>query len=203
MSLHLTTPLEAVAIRRLHVGDMVSITGRIMTARDAAHRKILDIARAGEVLPFDASNLGLYHCGPVVRPTKSGWDVVSAGPTTSARMESSQADVLRHLGVGLVIGKGGMGPGTLSALGETGAVYTHFTGGAGALAARAIRRVVGAHWVDELGTAEAVWFFEVERFGPLVVAMDAHGESLYEDVRRTVEGNLAGMHRRIEEEDPS
>ncbi|MCD6129314.1 fumarate hydratase C-terminal domain-containing protein, partial [Candidatus Bipolaricaulota bacterium] len=84
-------------------------------------------------------------------------------------------------------------------LGEVGAVYTHFTGGAGALAAQAIRRVKEVHFLEELGIPEAVWVFEVEKFGPLVVAMDAHGRSLYADLAQVVERNMEKIRARIQE----
>ncbi|MDD5764066.1 MAG: fumarate hydratase C-terminal domain-containing protein, partial [Candidatus Bipolaricaulis anaerobius] len=91
----------------------------------------------------------------------------------------------------------GMGDKTLAALGEVGAVYTHFTGGAGALAAKAVKRVAAVHWLEELGMPEAIWVMEVERFGPLVVAMDSHGKSLYKDLAVQVEANMKGIRARI------
>jgi tartrate/fumarate subfamily iron-sulfur-dependent hydro-lyase beta chain len=124
--------------------------------------------------------------------------VVAAGPTTSARMELFQAEFLNKFKPRVIIGKGGMGERTLKALSEVGAVYTHFTGGAGALAAQAIRRVKEVHWLEELGIPEAIWVFEVEKFGPLVVAMDAHGRSLYADLAVEVEKNMQRIRARIQ-----
>jgi fumarate hydratase subunit beta len=197
----LTTPLSESRIRELHVGDTIYVTGRIFTARDDAHHVLLQAASQGQPLPLSPGEMAMFHCGPVVEKTGDEWHVVSAGPTTSARMEMFEADFLDRFATRLIIGKGGMGGRTLEALGRVGAVYTHFTGGAGALAARAVRRVTAVHWLDELGIPEAVWVFEVERFGPLTVTMDAHGRSLYDDLAVVVNKNLEAIHARIEEEE--
>jgi len=195
----LTTPIDESVIRTLHVGDTIYVSGRAFTARDDAHHVLLDAAAAGETLPLAPGEMALFHCGPVVEKTADGWRVVSAGPTTSARMEMFEADFLDRFETRLIIGKGGMGARTLRALQRVGAVYTHFTGGAGALAARAVRGVSAVHWLEELGIPEAVWVFDVERFGPLTVTMDAHGKSLYDELNLVVSKNLEAIHARIEE----
>ncbi len=188
----LETPISKEEVRDLTVGDVVYVSGTMFTARDEAHRVLLEL---GAPLPLEG--LALFHCGPVVQKVDGGWRVVAAGPTTSARMEMFEADFLKRFKPRLIIGKGGMGKRTLAALEEVGAVYTHFTGGAGALAARAIKRVREVHFLEELGIPEAVWVLEVERFGPLVVTMDAHGRSLYEELERTVSANLARIKERL------
>ena len=197
----LTTPLEESKIRALHAGDTIYVSGLMFTARDDAHHVLLQAAGEGASLPLDPGAMAMFHCGPVVSKTGEEWRVVSAGPTTSARMEMFEADFLDRFGTRLIIGKGGMGGRTLDALQRVGAVYTHFTGGAGALAARAVRSVPAVYWLDELGIPEAVWVFEVERFGPLTVTMDAHGKSLYDELAITVNKNLEAIHVRIEEEE--
>ena len=188
----LTVPIGEEEARKLKAGDVVYVSGTMFTARDEAHRVLLE---RGAPLPLEG--LALFHCGPVVQKVDGGWRVVAAGPTTSARMEMFEADFLKRFKPRLIIGKGGMGKRTLAALEEVGAVYTHFTGGAGALAARAIKRVREVHFLEELGIPEAVWVLEVERFGPLVVTMDAHGRSLYEELERTVSANLARIKERL------
>jgi tartrate/fumarate subfamily iron-sulfur-dependent hydro-lyase beta chain len=189
----LSTPISEQEARDLHAGDVIYITGTIFTARDEAHLKMLE---QGE--PFPVEGLGLYHCGPVVRKVNGKWQIVSAGPTTSARMEIFEDRFLESFPVRVIIGKGGMGDKTLSALKKTGAVYTHYTGGAGALAARAINEVTGVHWLSELGIPEAVWVLSVNEFGPLTVAMDAHGQSLYKSLDKTVQINMQKIQDRIE-----
>lgn len=188
------TPIAEEKIRELKAGDVIYVSGIIFTARDEAHKVLLE---RGE--PFPLEGLALFHCGPVVRKRNGAWEVIAAGPTTSMRMESLEPEFLRRFKPRVIIGKGGMGEGTLAALAEVGAVYCHFTGGAGALAARAIKSVREVHYLEELGIPEAIWVFEVERFGPLVVAMDSHGRSLYAEVGAAVEANLEKVLARTKE----
>ncbi|QDA32124.1 fumarate hydratase [Thermococcus indicus] len=170
--MRLKTPLSEDDVLNLRAGDVVHLSGVIYTARDSAHRKILELAERGE-LPFDLNGAVIYHCGPVVRKTSNGYEIVSAGPTTSARMNRYLEEIL-SLGVRGIIGKGGMNPGPFKGR----AVYFAFTGGAGSLAAKSVKRVVDVLWLEELGIPEAAWVLEVEDF-PLLVAIDANGSSLY------------------------
>lgn len=179
---HLRTPLSEEDVRKLQVGDTVYLSGLIFTARDAAHRKILDLINRGEQLPFDPRGLAVYHVGPVVRKKNGEWEVIAAGPTTSARLEPVEHEFIAKTGVRMIIGKGGMGAKTAEACKKYGAVYAVFTGGAAVLAAQAIKRVVNVYWLDELGIPEAVWLFEVEEFGPLTVTIDATGKNLYDEI---------------------
>ncbi|GAB6136682.1 FumA C-terminus/TtdB family hydratase beta subunit [Thermococcus prieurii] len=170
MAVKLRTPLSEEEILKLNAGDVVYLSGEIVTARDSAHRRILSMQR--EELPFNPEGAVIYHCGPVVRETERGYEIVSAGPTTSARMNRYLDEIL-GLGVRGIIGKGGMSVEPFRGR----AVYFAFTGGAGSLAAKSIKRVKAVHWLD-LGVPEALWVLEVEDF-PLIVAIDAHGNSLY------------------------
>ncbi len=179
----LKTPISEEDIRKLHVGDTIYISGTMVTARDSAHKRALEFFRRGEPLPVNLEGGVVYHCGPLAMKEDDKWRVVAAGPTTSARMEMFEADFIKAYGVRVVVGKGGMGQKTTDAMKEYGAVYAAFTGGAAVLAAQAIKRVVGVEWLD-LGVPEALWIFEVEDFGPLTVAIDAHGNNLLEDVRK-------------------
>ena len=181
MEYRLKTPLSEGDVRRLRVGDIVYLSGVIYTARDAAHRRIIEYVREGKRLPFDLSGGVVYHCGPVVQKKDGEWIVLASGPTTSTRMELYEAEVIERLGVRMVIGKGGMGKRTAEACARYGAVYATFTGGAGVLAAQAIKRVIDVYWLD-LGIPEAVWVLEVEDFGPLIVAIDSTGRNLIEEV---------------------
>ncbi len=186
----LKLPVTEEEIRRLRVGDVIYLTGKLMTARDQAHRRALELLRKGEKLPVDFKGGAVYHCGPVVRKLPDGtWQVIAAGPTTSTRMEALEADFIAGTGVRIIIGKGGMGRKTAEAAKKYGAVYAVFTGGAAILAARAIKRVAEVHWLD-LGIPEAIWVFEVEDFGPLVVTIDTTGRNLYEELMGEVEKRL-------------
>ncbi|MFZ8783453.1 MAG: FumA C-terminus/TtdB family hydratase beta subunit [Desulfurococcaceae archaeon] len=177
----LRIPLSESDVRRLRVGDIVYLTGVIYTARDAAHRRIVEYLKESKQLPFDLGGGVIYHCGPVVAKRDDQWIVLAGGPTTSTRMELYEYEVIEKLGVRMVIGKGGMGKRTAEACAKYGAVYATYTGGAGVLAAQSIKRVLDVYWLD-LGIPEAVWVFEVEDFGPLVVAIDSTGRNLIEEV---------------------
>ncbi|KSW11506.1 fumarate hydratase [Pyrodictium occultum] len=192
----LETPLGEEEVRRLRAGDVVYLSGLVFTARDEAHRRIVETLRRGGGLPFPTRGLAVYHCGPVARRRDGGWEIVAAGPTTSARMEPLEPEFIRLTGVRMVIGKGGMGRGTAEACRRYGAVYAVFTGGAAVLAARAVERVEAVYWLEELGMAEAVWLLRVRDFGPLTLVIDSHGNNLYdqvmEDVRKRLHQLLEG-----------
>lgn len=142
----LRVPIDESAIRRLKVGDVVSLSGTLITARDAAHKYMVEKWIENEALGEDAEledTLSplldggvIYHCGPIVRQDEDGrWHFVAAGPTTSSREEPYEHKVIAALGVRAVIGKGGMGAQTLAACQEHGAVYLHAVGGAATLIA--------------------------------------------------------------------
>ncbi len=174
----LSLPLSLKEIRKLHVGDIIFLSGKLFTARDEAHQQLLDIPI--EKVPFDLDSLGLYHCGPLMKKKESEWQVIAAGPTTSSRLELFEADLIKKFpSINVIIGKGGMGNNTLNALRNHG-IYLSYTGGAAALAADQILKVEDVFWLDKLGMAEAVWVFSVDSFGPLIVGIDAHGKSLFQ-----------------------
>jgi len=185
----LTTPVSEGEVRRLRIGDVVRISGEMFTARDEAHHRALQWAEEGRDLPMDVEGLPMYHCGPLARKLEVGWRIISAGPTTSTRMEQFESEFLKHFKVPVIIGKGGMGRRTADAMKEHGAIYAAFPGGAGALAAQSIVEVQGVDWLD-LGMPEALWHIRVERFGPLVVAIDSHGDNLYEVLQGEFEANV-------------
>ncbi|HIH96080.1 MAG TPA: fumarate hydratase [Thermoplasmata archaeon] len=184
------TPLDPEEIKKLRVNDEIEITGKIYTARDAAHKMLLELREKGEKSPLPLGDYPCFHCGPVMKKEKEGWKVVSAGPTTSARMEIFEDEFMKVFGTKVFVGKGGMGEKTLNALKEYGGIYAQYTGGAGSLMADSVKRVENVFYLDELGIPEAVWLFEVERFGPLVVTMDSHGFSLHKEVAKKVAENL-------------
>jgi fumarate hydratase subunit beta len=187
----LNLPADEAAIRELTVGDYVELTGRMITGRDAAHKWLLESFRE-EVAPF-LRGTTIYQCGPVVRKNDDGsYDFVAAGPTTSIREEPYEADVIRQYGLRGVIGKGGMGPKTLDALGRYGAVYLHAVGGAAQVLAAAVKRVERVFMLEEFGVPEAMWVIDVERF-PVMVTMDSHGGTLHEEVERESRERLSRL----------
>jgi fumarate hydratase class I len=183
---HLNYPFTKAQILDLKVGDMVLITGKLFTGRDAVHKRIHD----GVKPPVDLKNQIIYHCGPVVLQDKKTkkYEVKAAGPTTSIREEPYQADVMRDYGIVGVIGKGGMGPKTLNGCKEFGCVYLHAIGGAAQVLAERINSVDNVYWED-LGSPEAIWELSVTDF-PVVVTMDAHGNSLHKEVLENSEAEL-------------
>jgi tartrate/fumarate subfamily iron-sulfur-dependent hydro-lyase beta chain len=178
MQYHVRLPISSDDVKKLRVNDVLYLSGNVFTARDLAHEKMR--AMNPKELPFTTSGMALYHCGPLVKQEQGEWVVVSAGPTTSSRFEDVEDIILDRFDVHVIIGKGGMGERTQKALKKTGSVYVAFPGGAGVIAAEKITRVSQVYWLEELGMPEAVWIFEVNEFGPLIVAMDSAGKSLYQ-----------------------
>lgn len=171
MPIPLSLPVSADRVRALRAGDEVAISGRILTAREAAHRLLA--ARVDPGVRAALEGRFLYHCGPVVAPAPSGgWRIVAAGASASARTEPWAPEVIACYGVRGVIGKGGMGEGARAALRAHGAVYLQPAGGLAVTLARRVVRVHGVHLLDELGVTDAVWDLEVAGF-PAVVTIDA------------------------------
>jgi fumarate hydratase class I len=185
ISLH--TPLSEADVRRLKAGDIVLLSGTVCTGRDEVHKYL---CKGGD-LPM-LQNGVIYHCGPVVLEDKGAYRVVAAGPTTSIREEPYQADVIQRYRIKAVIGKGGMAAKTLQACKEHGCVYLHAIGGAAQIYARCVEQVEGVHLKEKFGSPEAVWVLRVKDF-PAVVTMDAHGQSLHQEVADVSKGRLQGV----------
>jgi fumarate hydratase, class I len=181
----LRPPVTEEQARALRVGDVVLIQGEMFTGRDAVHAYLMK-----NPPPVDLNGAVLYHCGPVMLKQGEGWAIKAAGPTTSIREEPYQADVIRRYGVRAVIGKGGMGPKTLAALKDFGAVYLNGIGGAAQYYARTVERVLGVHLLEQFGIPEAMWHLKVNNFAA-IVTMDAHGNSLHAAVEKQTASALA------------
>lgn len=171
--IELKLPLEKQIIKNLHAGDSVLISGTILTARDCAHRRILEYLKEGKELPFELKDAIIYYAGPC--PAKPGFVSGSCGPTTSARMDSF-APALLDMGLCGMIGKGEMCDEVRKALKRNTGVYFAAIGGAGALYGNSIKKSECVAFDDLL--SEAVYRLEVENF-PAVVAFDCHGGSIY------------------------
>ncbi len=188
----LTTPITEEQIRKLRVGDVVLLSGPMVTGRDAVHHYLMD-----HDSPVNLNGVVLYHCGPVMlKDEKGNWIVKAAGPTTSSREEPYQADILRKFKIRAVIGKGGMGKRTSDALKEVGAVYLNAIGGAAQFYARALPKVNGVHMLEEFGIPEAMWELECKDF-PAIVTMDSHGGSLHAEVQAESGAELAKLKEPI------
>lgn len=185
----LSYPFTEQNIRALKVGNEVLISGVVFTGRDAVHKYLHEGGR----LPAGVNLRDgiLYHCGPVVMKQPDGsWKATAAGPTTSIREEPYQAQIIKEFGIRGVIGKGGMGDKTLAACRDYGCVYLHAVGGAAQVLAECIKKVRNVYMMEEFGAPEAIWEFEVKDF-PVVVTIDAHGNSLHKEVFAKSQAELA------------
>lgn len=172
----ITVPFTTADARSLRAGDEVRLTGTIWTGRDAAHKKLTALLESGAELPVELKDQIIYFVGPC--PAPPGRPIGSAGPTTSGRMDAYSPILIARCGLTGMIGKGGRSPQVIEAMKEYGAVYFGATGGAGALIAKKIKSCEVVAF-PELGT-EAIHKLYVEDF-PLVVAIDAEGNSLYDN----------------------
>ena len=175
-------------VRNLKLGETVYLRGLIITGRDEMHMRAL----SSKEVPPELYGATLFHCGPIMAEKNGKMDVIAAGPTTSARMNSMEAEMIRRFGIRAIIGKGGMSDDVLGAMKEIGCVYLAAIGGAAVSLAEGLNETVGVKWED-LGMAEAMWKFKAERFGPLIVAMDANGNSIYENVENKVKEFVKGL----------
>jgi fumarate hydratase class I len=197
-------PFTDDAVRALQVGDPVLLSGVMVTGRDAAHKWMVEtfVKRSrptqgddqqvyDELKPLLRGG-AIYHCGPVVAGLDTReYRFVAAGPTTSAREEPFQGEVMQHFKLQAVIGKGGMGAKTLAACQTVPGVYLHAIGGAATLIAKTVVKVLGVHKL-EFGVPEALWVIEVKDF-PAVVTMDSHGASLHTEVEARSKASLAAL----------
>jgi fumarate hydratase class I len=172
----IVSPLLPEVSRSLKAGEMVSLSGTIVTARDQVHKYLA----SGGKPPIDLEGIVIYHCGPVVIRKGDVWHVLAAGPTTSMREEPYEAGLIRSYHPGAIMGKGGMGAKTAEALRSEGCAYLHLTGGAASSIAGSIECVEGVHLL-EFGQPEAMWVFRIRSL-PALVTMDSYGNSLHRDV---------------------
>lgn len=193
----LETPLDEEEIRNYRVGDIFKISGKVFTARDAAHKKLLEVVEKDKKLQFPFEDYPCFHCGPVMEKKNEEWNVISAGPTTSIRMEIFEEEFMKKIGTKVFIGKGGMGEDTSKALENYGGVYAQYTGGAGSLMAKSVKEIEDVYYLEELGIPEAVWIFKVEEFGPLVVTMDSEGSSIHRNISKKIENNLEKVKKEL------
>lgn len=181
---HLKLPLNERDVKKLKLGQVLSVSGPLVTGRDELHIRALERAKEGGEIPKDLTGATLYHCGPIMKKEGDVWTVLAAGPTTSARMNKLEAEFIRKFKIRAIIGKGGMSEEVAQAMKESGCVYLAATGGTAVTLADELQ-CVGVEWED-LGMAEAMWKFEANNFGPLVVAIDAKGNSIYDRVKENL-----------------
>ncbi len=180
----LTTPIRPEDLEDIHIGDIIYLTGYLVTSRDDVHMRLV---KQGRALPVDLAGKAIFHAGPIMVPcgseSKSGYKVVSIGPTTSMRMEKYEREFIRDTGVKLIVGKGGMGPNTVAGCRDYKALHCVFPGGCAVLAASKVEEVEAHEW-PELGMPESIWVMRVKDFGPLIVSIDTHGGNLFEENKK-------------------
>jgi fumarate hydratase class I len=190
--LSLDTPLTEAGARALRAGDMVFISGLIVTGRDRVHKYLVEHHPVREELPADLAGSVLYHCGPVTVEEDGVYRTLAAGPTTSARMEMYEPEVIGRYGIRGIMGKGGMGPRTLQALKDCGCVYLNTVGGGAVYLAERVVRTAGVWRLDEFGAAEAMWVLQVKDF-PAMVTMDSLGNNIHGEIERLSAGHFAAL----------
>lgn len=176
----LTTPISDKDLEDIKIGDVIYLNGHIVTCRDVAHRRLIEYGRE---LPVDIRGGAIFHAGPIVRKIEgsdSKYEMVAIGPTTSSRMEKFEKEFIRQTGVKLIVGKGGMGQGTMDACQEHKALHCVFPAGCAVVAATQVEEIERQEWMD-LGMPEALWVCRVKEFGPLIVSIDTHGGNLFEE----------------------
>ena len=193
----LTTPIKDEDLESLNVGDVVYLTGTLVTCRDVAHRRLIELGRK---LPVDLKGGAIFHAGPIVRKKDDGnYEMVSIGPTTSMRMEKFEKDFIKQTGVKLVVGKGGMGLETQEGCVENKAVHAIFPGGCAVLAATKVEAIEGVEWTD-LGMPESLWVNRVREFGPLIISIDTKGNNLIEQNKKVFNEKKKPILERIHQQ---
>jgi L(+)-tartrate dehydratase beta subunit len=182
----LQTPICDADIESLSIGDIIYLTGHLVTARDDVHHRFL---KQNLSLPVNLAGRAIFHAGPIMREREGQpgrYDVVSIGPTTSMRMEAYEKDFIHKTGLKMIVGKGGMGLQTAEGCRLYKAIHAVFPGGCAVLAAACVEDVESVEWLD-LGMPEAMWVLRVKKFGPLIVSIDTKGDNLFEINKRAFE----------------
>lgn len=193
----LTTPISSEDLEGLQAGDLVYLSGTLVTCRDVAHRRLIELGRE---LPVDIEGGAIFHAGPIVREKDDGsYEMVSIGPTTSMRMEKFEREFIKKTGVKLIIGKGGMGEETAIGCKESKAVHAVFPGGCAVVAATKVEAIEGAEWKD-LGMPETLWINKVNEFGPLIISIDTKGNNLFEINKKHFNEKKASVLSKINEQ---
>jgi len=174
----LTTPIKDEDLIDLRIGDIIYLTGTIVTCRDVAHRRLIE---EGIKLPVDLNGLAIFHAGPIVKDHGNDhYEMISIGPTTSMRMEKFEKEFIEQTGVKLIVGKGGMGKNTEEGCKKHKVLHLVYPAGNAVYAAKKVERIKEVHWTD-LGMPESLWVSEVKEFGPLIVSIDTEGNNIFEN----------------------
>jgi L(+)-tartrate dehydratase beta subunit len=174
----LTTPIKDEDLKDIRIGDIIYLTGTLVTCRDVAHRRLIEEKIP---LPVDLKGKAIFHAGPIVRDLgNEEYEIISIGPTTSMRMEKFEKEFIEETGVKLIVGKGGMGKNTEEGCKNHKALHLVFPAGNAVFAATKVEQISEVHWKD-LGMPESLWVCEVNEFGPLIVSIDTEGNNIFEE----------------------
>ncbi|MHB8619008.1 MAG: FumA C-terminus/TtdB family hydratase beta subunit [Chloroflexota bacterium] len=189
MDYHLGTPLNEALVRQLRAGDRVYLDGTVFGIRDATHIRIFD---EGVAPPVSLAGAALLHTAPNVRKVGEGrYEPVCIGTTTSTRMDRFTEGLLRDHGVRAIIGKGGLSQASTELLASYGGCYLAIVGGAASVETLQIEEIERVYWEDLM--PECLWQFRVRDFGPLTVAIDAHGANSFLDVKAEAKQRMAAI----------
>jgi L(+)-tartrate dehydratase beta subunit len=188
----LQTPLSAEVVGQLRIGDTVFLNGIVWGIRDATLIRIFDHHQEP---PVDLGGACLLHVAPNVRKTEQGYEPLSVGTTTSARMDRFTEGLLARYGARAILGKGGLSDRSSAAFRQHGGVYLAVVGGAASVETLQVEAIEAVYWEDLM--PECLWQFRFRGLGPLTVAMDAHGDSIYREVANTARARLADIYRQL------
>lgn len=193
---HLRLPLDAAAVRELAVGDMVMLSGDITISIGLpTHKRMVSELKAGHELPLDLHGGAFFHLSSYIRDGDGAGVAPQAlymNPSTSTRYNPYMPDLIRMLRLRLVGGKGGLDAASVAAMKESGCAFLSFLGGGAPLLSESIQRVVSTHW-NEYISQFRLTTLHVENLGPATVAIDAHGNSIYDDLKKKAEDKLPGI----------
>jgi L(+)-tartrate dehydratase beta subunit len=196
----LNTPVSSEDLKDIKIGDVIYLNGHIITCRDVAHRRLIELGRE---LPVDLKGGAIFHAGPIVRKiegTDDKYEMISIGPTTSMRMEKFEKEFIEQTGVKIIVGKGGMGVNTEAGCRENKAIHCVFPAGCAVVAATCVEEIEAVHWLD-LGMPEALWVSRVKEFGPLIVSIDAEGNNIFEqnkvEFNKRKEAAIADLYPKV------
>ena len=191
----LETPFSLEAVEALQLGDLVTLNGKFFSCRSKFHAKMV---REKAPVPESLEGINVMcHMGPVMQRRGGGWTVLSAGPTTSFRMDAYGPAMIKRLGLRAIIGKGTMGEKTMAAMRDEKCVHLCSVGMDSNVLPDKIRKVVSVDYLEEFGMIEAVWVFEAKGWGPFMVDIDTTGTNYFDHVRKDVEERLRQVKKRL------
>ena len=188
-------PMSEADVKSLKLGEMITVSGLLFTGRSRFHIRAIE---DNVFPPIDYSKINcFFHVGPVMQKQGEEWEVVSCEPTSSIRFERYGADVVRKFSLRTLIGKTTMGPRTAEALREVGGVYLSKIGLSGNALRGQVKKVHDVYFLDELGKTECTWVYEVEKFGPFFVAMDAQGRNYFEELSQEAQARMPEIEKAL------